>query len=397
MNKERNFLTPIESIRGIAALYVALGHTIALTIFIDYGIKIQNQPHIKDFIVKFLASAFNAQTAVIVFFAISGLVIGRSLDMKNVISRANYLYFLSRRMLRIYPAHIIALICLMVMMQQFVIGHPLISSPWPNIPPYAPVINKVFAGTVFATANWHDILNNFLLKKYTFNLVTWSLYVEMAAAFFLPFLHKISREENRYVDIAMVSTLFMMTVYGHGHMSTDYLFVFYLGLLVQTQGEKVATFLTDKFRGTDRAILFFYVIMMIPAAVTFGRKPFVIFIEAIGAFSLLSLVVWGRQERVARVLSHRWFAWNGRLSYSFYLWHYIIVLFMIRVACYYIPTATWHRFEWLLFIGVGISSCALTWIIANFSYHFIEKPFMRWGKSWVKTTYQKPMAGLVTE
>ncbi len=76
---KRGFLTGIESVRGIAALYVAFGHTLAAVLLFNYKLPIQAQPSLRDALLKLAGCVFNAQTAVVVFFVISGLVIGRAL------------------------------------------------------------------------------------------------------------------------------------------------------------------------------------------------------------------------------------------------------------------------------------------------------------------------------
>src|SRR5689334_2437804 len=101
------FLTNVESVRGIAAFYVALSHTMAFTLLAHYGNSIFTLTDMRDGALKFIEGLINGQMAVTVFFVISGLVIGKSLDIRDTVAeRQPYLLFLIRRVLRLYPAHI---------------------------------------------------------------------------------------------------------------------------------------------------------------------------------------------------------------------------------------------------------------------------------------------------
>src|SRR4051794_32902214 len=106
------FLANVESIRGIAALYVAFWHVLGLTIPFNYHASILSADSLRDLTLRFIATLINGQTAVVVFFVISGFVIGRSLDRKDSVLPAaqSYAVFMLRRALRLYPAHIVALL-----------------------------------------------------------------------------------------------------------------------------------------------------------------------------------------------------------------------------------------------------------------------------------------------
>ena len=90
----------LEALRGFAALFVVLGHIV-------YHNKIFNN----GFFIPILSSFFNWQTAhlsVLIFFILSGYVIGASNKVK--IQTATILLYLKKRLIRLYPIYIISLV-----------------------------------------------------------------------------------------------------------------------------------------------------------------------------------------------------------------------------------------------------------------------------------------------
>src|ERR1700682_6315523 len=97
------FLIRLESVRGLAALSVALGHTMSyLLVTNGGGGGLFDQPSARTIILKLIYGLLSGETAVIVFFVISGVVIGRSLDARRGTAAGNdFVSFMIRRALRL--------------------------------------------------------------------------------------------------------------------------------------------------------------------------------------------------------------------------------------------------------------------------------------------------------
>jgi peptidoglycan/LPS O-acetylase OafA/YrhL len=372
----RRFLTGIESVRGIAALYVAFGHCLAAVLLVNYKEPIFRQTEWRDVVVRGLGSLLNAETAVVVFFVLSGLVIGLALDGRGPLSRSGYLIFLIRRALRLYPARIVATVGVLALAWLFLFGQPPVDfSPYPKM---NPGFAAWFNGDHFKPLTLKSTIGTFALLGWHLNLVVWSLYVEMTVAFLLPVFHVLSRRDDPRLDAAVLAALLAVTVLGWGHVISDYWFVFYLGMLVPTWGRRWTAFIAPRL-GVTGALVLTYLVMACPDGLIANRPSPVVIIEAFGAFSLISLIAWGDDGRRFRVLDHPLLRWNGRLSYSFYLWHLIILTVLTHALYAQASPAFMSGFEVPIFIAMFAVSVALALTVAHVSYRWVERPFIRLG------------------
>jgi peptidoglycan/LPS O-acetylase OafA/YrhL len=376
-DEPKPFLAGIESVRGIAALYVAFGHTLAAALLFDYKLSLWDQPSLRDALIKILGCAVNAQTAVVVFFVISGLVIGRSLDNRRDSSKAAYLIFLVRRGLRLYPAHIVATFGVLALAWLFLIGCPPLD--FSDFPKMNPGFGDWFSGGYFDRMTWRSAIATFALQGWMINLVVWSLYVEIWVAPLLPLFHAISRRQQLALDLGCVAALLMVALVAPDVTLTSYWFVFYLGMMVETHGRRWAAFLCRRLGGVGPAVAAAYLTMALPDLVTAGRPPLVVFAEAFGAYSIISLIVWRGASGLFDFLEHPLLRWNGRLSYSFYLWHLIMLTVLAHWLYATVPAPAIHRYELAIFIAVVTLSVALALGVAELSYRFVERPFIKLG------------------
>ena len=389
---KRGFLTGIESVRGIAALYVAFGHTLAAVLLFNYKLSIFGQPNVRDAALKVLSCVFNAQTAVVVFFVISGLVIGRALDQRGApqaaLSRGRYVLFVIRRALRLYPAHLVATAGVLLLAWLFLMGRPPIDfSPYPEM---NPGFAAWFNGDIFNPLRWREAIGTAALLTWRINLVVWSLYVEMWVAPLLPLFHFLSRKRDPRLDAVVLAALLALALATWGHELTSYWFVFYLGMLVESHGRRWAELLA-RHLGVGGAVALAYAAMALPDLVVANRPAPVVVAEAFSAFTLISLIVrFGDWPRF-RVLDHSFVRWNGRLSYSFYLWHLMILTVLTHALYSRAAPAFMHRFEVPIFFGLFTISVAIALAIAHLSYRFVEKPGIRFGY-WLETMRARPAA-----
>src|SRR5207245_4920438 len=104
----------------------------------------------------------------------------------------------------------------------------------------------------------------------------------------------------------------------------------YLGMMVETHGLAWARLHERALGGSRPAVALAYVLMMLPNTFSAHRSPAVILVEAVGAFTIISLVVRSEGQAPFRSLERPLLRWNGRLSYSFYLWHFFIMTIAVR-------------------------------------------------------------------
>lgn len=373
------FLTTIESVRGIAALYVAVAHTMIYILFIHYNAPLFDLPTAREVAIRIAEGLVHGPMAVMVFFVISGLVIGRSLDGRpDAPAPHGYLIFLLRRALRLYPAHAVALSGILVTGWLFLVGKPAI-----DFSAYQPPDDVYFTDwlqAVFNPLHLKTVVANFAMVRWSMNLVVWSLYVEACAAPLLPLFHRLSRRDDWRRDAAVLAALLALTLALWGRLWLEYWFAFYLGMVVETRGRNWARLVTTRL-GLPLAVALSYLVMALPAILFADRSPFVPIAETAGAFSLISLIVANGRAPLVRGLDHPVLRWNGRVSYSFYLWHYFILTMAVRLLYLRFSAAMLHRHEVIVCALTAAATIALALAVAALSYRLVEQPFIRLGRT----------------
>ena len=142
-------LYKLEALRGLAALYVVLHHTVAEKSLSAFGVKL-------GFLLRF------GQEAVILFFIISGFVINYSFSKSS--DKSFYAYF-SKRALRIY----IPLACV------FILSYLIKSLS--NLTWVDPDV-KTLTYNIFMLQDWELVKPNVIASTYMDNTPLWSLSYE---------------------------------------------------------------------------------------------------------------------------------------------------------------------------------------------------------------------------
>ncbi len=75
-----------------------------------------------------------------------------------------------------------------------------------------------------------------------------------------------------------------------------------------------------------------------------------------------------------RLLQHRLLIWLGLISYGIFLWHFPVLAWLIELGMLDLPAR-------LQFPLLGITTFALTVLLASASYYLLEKPLMLWTRS----------------
>jgi len=377
---KRGFLTTVESVRGIAALYVAVAHTMIYILFIHYNAPLFDLANYREVLIRIAEGLIHGPMAVMVFFVISGLVIGRSLDgvAAGPPATQSYAIFLIRRFLRLYPAHIAALTAILV------IGWLCLRGRAPvDFSAYQPADDIYFTDWLQADFNplhLKTIIANYAMVRWSMNLVVWSLFVEICAAPLLPLFHWLSRRNSTTLDAVTTGVLLVLCVIAWSHLAVEYWFAFYLGMLVDSRGREWVAFATKRC-SPGLALALSYALMAAPAILLTDRPPATSILEVAGAFSLISLVVWCDKSKLFGVLDHPLLRWNGRRSYSFYLWHYFILTMAVRGLYLAFAADRLHRHEILVCALTAAVTIAAALAVAQLSYRFVEVPFIGFGRS----------------
>ena len=369
------FLRRLESVRGLAALCVAICHTMSYLLITNTELPLFEQPSVRDAAISLISGFIDGETAVIVFFVISGVVIGRSLDAR----RSDFASFMVRRVFRLYPAHVVATLGIVALGAVFLIdARPIDFASYPH---FSELHAATLNGEIFNPLRIKSVGGTMLMATWSLNVVVWSLYAEVCAAPFLPVFHKLSRKRTGWVDLATLAALLGLFVFNWDHLWSRYLFVFYFGMLVETRGIAIAAAIERVLGGTWGALGFFYLLLVFPNTLVGTRPPWVVAVEAVAAFGIVAVIVRSEGRPVLASLESPVLRWNGRLSYSFYLWHYIILVIAVRALYARFSPEVMQQYELLFFFPTLLITVAIAIGVAQLSYRFVEVPFIRLGRA----------------
>lgn len=297
-----------------------------------------------------------------VFFVISGFLIGGIIYSEMKDGRFSYSRFYTRRIKRIVPALFFMLIICSAISYFFL----------------SPLELKDFSyfsiSTVFSVPNiamWRKV--DYFSPNSDLNplLMTWSLGVEEQFYIFLPLLYTtIFRLKGRVPEITIFITLmsFLLSVF----LSTKYpLSSFYL---LPTRawemgvGVTLAIFIKDNRLIIVTAIkkdIMFVVGLACILIPCFAFDNYTVFPGYLAAFPVLgsAFIILGNGRLSRILLCNKSMGFVGLISYSWYLWHWPLLSFS-RLGL---------NEDLTPLQGITVSSVAF--LIAYFSYKFIETPF----------------------
>lgn len=304
-NRGGVFHPEVESLRGIAALTVLLFHA--------YGIK-EIKPSIFDtfnadnWLNFFATTVFNGTGAVMLFFVISGYVLGLNLKPDDHLDIRFYTQFAVRRVFRIMPALWLWLAFSISVLILFHKQHP--------------ALRDVVAAALLG----HEAQK--------FNGPLWSLEVEMAASIVYPFALFAARGMRGTAQAIVAVVLSYWAWRGtYPYWWMQYAFCFQLGIMIPTVGRTLID-ITPK-----RVVPYLFLggILAIEIPTNLSRIGLMnsiehSLIEGWASFVVLACVLYGGLSGVADFLKSRPARFLGKISYSLYLLHYPVMSLMANIA-----------------------------------------------------------------
>jgi peptidoglycan/LPS O-acetylase OafA/YrhL len=151
-------------------------------------------------------------------------------------------------------------------------------------------------------------------------------------------------------------------------------------MMVETRGLAWARLLERWLGGSRLAVALVYVLMMLPNTFSANRSPAVILAEAAGAFTIISPIVASEGRAPFRSLERPLMRWNGRLSYSFYLWHFFIMTIVVHAFYVQLLADAMRQFKIPIIVATDVVTIAVALGIAQLSYKWIEMPSVVLGR-----------------
>lgn len=381
--EHRIFLPQVESLRGFAALCVAYAHCgVALAFSPDPSVTGWDKG--VDRLLEPLGHVTNARTAVMIFFVISGLVLSLALDeRRSARPVAGWASFMWRRALRIYPAHIVSIL-LSAPVAWFLFRYQVadperLASVWAGQVPW---VN----GAAWYRIEADHLIETLALWDNFYNPVTWTLKVEMIGALFVPLFAILSRRKRVEIDLSVLALLVAAALLVDTKARPDlfplYLPAFYLGCMARTWGRRLGELLRGSGWVRTALILACYALLVGPTAlfeISEASAPVTLW-ESAMAFLFVSLIAWSPAPGRRRILLHPAARWAGRLSYSFYLWHALILFTFVRLLFVLVEPDLLAAHKLAVLGTTIVATIGGAFVAGYVSWRWIERPFMSLGK-----------------
>lgn len=315
------------------------------------------------FIGRIVTVLGNGAIAVTIFFILSGVVLGLSLDQAKGRFSRTYGAFIVKRIFRIYPAHILVTA---VVVLALALGMQL---------PESQATTNWFGKWYDREVDFRLIATNALLLNTYLNPVTWTLLTEMVVALFFPLLFLASRRSSRIVNIAIFCSLAALPFLKPGSVILPQLCKFYIGLLIPLYGRVILSGHDGRVAGG--AIYWFVAIGAMVTERALGTGVTAGLLEVLGAAMIIAGLLFAPMPRY---WDHHLLRALGRHSYSFYLWQFPTMYFLVRLWTSNVADRVTMAHPLLLSALLCLSSVVVANLLGFLSYRFIEAPFIRHGK-----------------
>ena len=319
--RDHRFFGNLESLRGVAALSVVLIHCI--------GCFITMKPADMPTAVLYFFYAVNGRNAVVLFFVLSGFVLSELLSRSGVMVQSS-MNFLVRRAFRILPLTYVMMAVstayLLFLLPKIDMSH--FAHPW--------LLSGYFTPTPA------DLIQNVTFQDYGLNTVYWTLYVElMGSLFFIPLYWLTSNTPAAARCLIPIVLLVTSYLARDGGLFPQYFFCFELGILAYQLRDffDARLWLTHRLRLVQplAACLGLFMVGYAHSTIASWISRHAgtalesitlvwlqVVIEAFGA-AILVFGCSGSSQIVNAVLGNRPLRFLGRISFSLYCTHLIIL------------------------------------------------------------------------
>lgn len=306
----------------------------------------------------------NGSAAVTIFFVLSGFVLATSLDNKANHEWQVVIQFLTRRALRIWPAMLFALvgcfswITLAYEPATFAMATPGYNNTWAR------------------PAEWRDIVLDALFIQNFLDPVTWTLQVEMVGALcFVPLWWCCRRSFQTSLLLLVAWLAYFLYTPLYVYARSGFVFMFILGIKVP-YGARLIVNLESPHWPTILFVLSFVGCCLVTKWIPETQATCWI-IEAIAAYWSIAALAAICPRKKLWVLDNRFIRLIGRISYSFYLWHFPILFILGGYCLTHIEADRLAQWPNLIGSMAFVISTLLTLPLAWMSHRFVELPGIR--------------------
>lgn len=335
----------LDGLRGFAVLLVFCVHAAgnAASVALGRDFATARYASVEGATEQALFWLFRSHHGVFLFFVLSGFLIGRMWWPRAALPAATFLW---RRTLRIYPAFLLAFVGSLVFARA--------SGTW--TPPDWP---RLLGNLVFANG-WPQAQVGAL------NIVTWSLFYEFTfyLAFPLVAFAAYALRSATAAAVLGVALPLAAAMLGADPIVLCWSLLFAGAALAASPGLAAAC-----QRVPAAVVVAAY--LVVTTLGMLDAMPPIVGIAGFGAAAILLVAHCLASDHVLAAT----FAWSplralGRVSYSFYLWHWMIVVLVARA----VQAAGWPPLAMAVTIFTG--GFVLSYLAATLSWRIAERPYL---------------------
>jgi peptidoglycan/LPS O-acetylase OafA/YrhL len=367
----------LDSLRGLAALFVLVGHTMGAFDWPAHYVFIAHLP--------FVSILSSGVEAVAIFFILSGYVLSKPyVETGPAPTRKIFLpTFYLRRLIRIWPPWFFAFIA-SILARKFLFFHP----------PSQPAVSNWLAGFWQAKLTVPDFFRQCIFCLHDparlLLMQDWSLGVELKGSALIPLFLICAR--RKYIASLIPLTILFLIFVGTGH----YYVTFIIGVLMA----QYDSFLIERLMRLGRAVrvaLFVsglllyqgydFFLKVFPGAHWAVKYGWVV--SAAGCAVILVSVL--GSQTLQRVLNLKAMIFLGRISYSIYLLQFIVILCLLPPLVAVLNQCGITQ-PWVLFALTMLASVTVTFGCAALMYRCVELPvinFSHWLTRKIQQRFQK--------
>lgn len=351
---ESRFYPELEGLRGIASLSVLFGHcylhAFPTANYLGPG---------RAWLHTLIGGVFNPQPAVLLFFVLSGFVLGCQLEKTPVRGPQDYAGYLLRRLFRLLPATWVSLVLALAIAYGLGIG------------------------------NLRQFLMAAVLWDFTLNIVIWTMYIEMTGSILMPFMAQVAGRGGALLSAALFGLLLLACIFLQQPLALPFMVFFYAGLLIAYVPRGFILRMQGPL-GLAAGVLAIVLYVWSPEIAAGAARDWMywrwnnwMWLEIPACVLLVYLVAQRRFAGVSKLLDTAGVRFLGRISFSLYLLHYPVLQFVtIKLAQWgYSPAQAISIGERTLMFGVKAGlvlglSVPLAWL----SYRYVERPGIDLGR-----------------
>lgn len=356
----RHQIDELQSLRGLAALMVAVSHTSSV-----YSLP----PALRVAI----DSVCNAHACVVVFFVLSGYVLTGSL-IRRGLSWSSVKAFYLARLFRLYPALWVAsaISALFLFLCPELIIHPAPSN-W-----FVLYLHSFPSGL-------QVILGTLAIDK-SLIMPVWTIFIELMGSAIMPLLVTIALVKGRlfsWTVLGMGLAAYLLAHAPHRLDSLSYMFDFALGTWLASRkwncfvGKSLPMLLSAVV-----ALIFFRFVWLtlgsghaMPLYVGYD-DPVPMLVEGVAAFFLVGALA-SEHGRI-RLLRNPWAIQLGNVSYSLYLIHFPVAIVLAKILSHVFSDRTSSTTAAVVLM---VATLSLAFGLASLIYRLVELPSIALGKS----------------